>query len=83
MYIHLHWHDAERKPLCTKDKEKIHIQVTYQLKNDETIEREFSGLAQINDNFDKYVLSMDKLDFSGSGLKHRNIIDFLISDYIF
>lgn len=68
--------------VCTKDKEKIHIQVTYQLKNDETIEREFSGLAQINDNFDKYVLSMDKLDFSGSGLKHRNIIDFLISDYI-
>jgi hypothetical protein len=27
-------------------------------------------------------LSMDKLDFSGSGLKHRNIIDFLTSDYI-
>ena len=68
--------------VCHKDKEKIYIQVTYQLENDETIEREFSGLAKINDNFDKYVLSMDKLDFSGNGLKHRNIIDFLISDYI-
>ena len=68
--------------VCTKDKEKIYIQVAYQLKNDETIEREFSGLAKINDNFDKYVLSMDKLDFSGGGLKHRNIIDFLMSDYI-
>ncbi|MBE6488497.1 MAG: ATP-binding protein [Methanosphaera stadtmanae] len=68
--------------VCTKDKEKLYIQVTYQLKNDETIEREFSGLAQINDNFDKYVLSMDKLDFSRNGLKHRNIIDFLTSDYI-
>ena len=68
--------------VCTKDKEKIYIQVSYQLNNDETIEREFSGLAQINDNFDKYVLSMDKLDFSRNGLKHRNIIDFLISDYI-
>ncbi|WP_406533494.1 ATP-binding protein [Methanobrevibacter sp.] len=68
--------------VCTKDKEKIYIQVTYQLNGDETIEREFSGLTQINDNFDKYVLSMDKLDFSGSGLKHRNIIDFLTSDYI-
>lgn len=68
--------------VCTKDKEKIYIQVTYQLKNDETIKREFSGLAQINDNFDKYVLSMDKLDFSRNGLKHRNIIDFLTSDYI-
>ena len=68
--------------VCTKDKEKIYIQVTYQLNNDETIEREFSGLAQINDNFDKYVLSMDKLDFSGNGIKHRNIIDFLTSDYV-
>ena len=68
--------------VCTKDKEKLYIQVTYQLENDKTIEREFSGLAKINDNFDKYVLSMDKLDFSGNGLKHRNIIDFLISNYI-
>jgi len=68
--------------VCTRDKEKLYIQVTYQLENDNTIEREFSGLAKINDNFDKYVLSMDKIDFSGSGLKHRNIIDFLTSDYI-
>ncbi|MBP3792133.1 MAG: ATP-binding protein [Methanobrevibacter sp.] len=68
--------------VCRKDKEKIYIQVTYQLENDETKDREFSGLEKINDNFDKYVLSMDKLDFSGNGLKHRNIIDFLISEYI-
>jgi len=68
--------------ICKKDKEKIYIQVTYLLKGDETIEREFSGLSQINDNFDKYVLSMDKLDFSGNGIKHRNIIDFLTSDYV-
>ena len=68
--------------VCTRDKEKIYIQATYKLENDNTIEREFSGLAKINDNFDKYVLSMDKIDFSGSGLKHRNIIDFLTSDYI-
>lgn len=52
------------------------------MENDETKDREFSGLEKINDNFDKYVLSMDKLDFSGNGLKHRNLIDFLISDYL-
>lgn len=69
--------------VCRKGKEKIYIQVTYQLENDETKDREFSGLEKINDNFDKYVLSMDKLDFSGNGLKHRNIIDFLISDYFY
>ena len=74
--------DKEIDFVCTRDKEKIYIQVTYQLESDKTIEMEFSGLAKINDNFDKYVLSMDKMDFSGSGLKHRNIIDFLTSDYI-
>lgn len=74
--------DKEIDFICKKDKEKIYIQVTYLLKGDETIEREFSGLSQINDNFDKYVLSMDKLDFSGNGIKHRNIIDFLTSDYV-
>lgn len=74
--------DKEIDFICKKDKEKIYIQVTYLLKGDETIEREFSGLSQINDNFDKYVLSMDKLDFSRNGIKHRNIIDFLTSDYV-
>ena len=68
--------------VCTKGNEKIYVQVTYKLSGDETIEREFSGLLKINDNFDKYVLSMDTLYFSTNGLKHRNIIDFLISDYI-
>lgn len=74
--------DKEIDFVCTKDKEKIYVQVTYMLSSDETIEREFSGLAKINDNFDKYVLSMDSMDFSRGGLKHRNIIDFLVSDYI-
>ena len=68
--------------VCTKNKEKIYIQVAYLLANDKIIDREFSALAKIDDNFDKYVLSMDKIDFSTNGLKHRNIIDFLTSDYI-
>lgn len=68
--------------ICTKDKEKIYIQVTYLLRSPETIEREFSGLANIDDNYDKYVLSMDKLNFSSNGIKHVNIIDFLTSDDI-
>ena len=68
--------------VCIKNKEKIYIQVAYLLANDKIIDREFSALAKIDDNFDKYVLSMDKIDFSTNGLKHRNIIDFLTSDYI-
>lgn len=31
----------------------------------------------IRDSFPKYVVSMDELDFSRNGIKHRNIKDFL------
>ena len=68
--------------VCTKDKKKAYIQVAYLLSSDATIEREFSSLSEIDDNFDKYVLIMDRFDFSRNGFKHRNIIDFLLSDEI-
>lgn len=34
----------------------------------------------IDDNYAKYVISMDKVDFSRDGIKHINIIDFLMGD---
>ena len=68
--------------VCRKNKKKIYIQVTYLLSSDETIDREFQELLKINDNYDKYVLSMDKFDFSNKGIKHKNIIDFLTADFI-
>ena len=64
--------------VCTKRNEKIYIQVAYLLASPETIEREFSSLEKINDNYPKYVISMDEFDMSRNGIKHINIIDFLI-----
>ena len=32
----------------------------------------------IDDNYPKYVLSMDKFDFSRDGIKHVNVIDYLL-----
>ena len=67
--------------VCRRNKEKIYVQVTYNLSDDETVEREFSSLEKIDDNFDKFVLSTDTHDFSSNGIKHKNIIDFLLEDY--
>ncbi len=50
--------------------------------NDETIKREFGSLRAINNDYEKYVLSMDNLDFSNNGIKHMNIIEFLKNDVI-
>jgi hypothetical protein len=57
-----------------------YIQVTYLLAEDSTIEREFSALERINDNYPKTVLSMDRIDRSRNGIQHKNIIDFLLRD---
>ena len=41
-------------------------------------EREFFSLEKINDNYPKYIISMDEFDMSRNGIRHINIIDFLI-----
>ena len=61
---------------------KIYIQVAYLLSSDETIKREFSQLLKIPDKYDAYVLSMDEFNMSGDGIKHMNIIDFVLGDEI-
>lgn len=34
----------------------------------------------INDNYQKYVISKDIEDYSQNGIKHLNIFDFLMND---
>lgn len=61
--------------------EKLYIQVTYLLATPETIEREFYPLKNINDNYPKYVLSMDNLErYNIDGIIRERIIDFLLND---
>ena len=63
------------------DEKYIYIQVCYLLASRETIEREFETLNAIPDNFPKYVVSMDELNLSRDGIQHKNIREFLVSDY--
>lgn len=55
-----------------------YFQISYLMENEKTREREFGVYDLIKDNYPKYVLSMDKLDFSQKGIIHKNIIDFLL-----
>ncbi|HSW34984.1 MAG TPA: ATP-binding protein [Candidatus Limnocylindrales bacterium] len=64
--------------IAEKGSAKVYFQVAYLLANTETIEREFTALEKIQDNFPKYVLSMDKLKIERKGIKHLNFIDFLL-----
>ena len=66
--------------IATKDNVKKYIQASYKLDSDSAIEREFGVFENIRDNFEKIVVSMDKIDFSRNGIKHMNAIDFLLED---
>lgn len=64
--------------VCKKNDETMYIQVSYLLASEDTKEREFSVLENIKDNYPKYVLSMDEFDMSRNGIKHINLIEFLV-----
>lgn len=72
--------DKEIDFVCTRQADKIYIQVTYLLASDETISREFGVYDNIRDNYPKYVVSLDEFDMSRNGIKHRNIRDFLLME---
>ncbi|MCI5606116.1 MAG: ATP-binding protein [Treponema sp.] len=59
-------------------KKKCFIQVAYYLQGKETIEREFGAFNAISDSSPKYVLSLDRFDYSRDGIGHLNIVDFLL-----
>lgn len=65
--------------IATKFQEKLYFQVAYKL-YDEIIDREFGIFDKIKDNYPKYVISTDTIDFSQNGIIHKNIIDFLLEN---
>lgn len=67
--------------VAEKSNEKIYVQVTYLLSEKSTVEREFSSLLEIKDNFPKYVVSMDrKWTDNIGGIQHKYIAEFLLLD---
>lgn len=67
--------------IAEKLNHRIYIQVSYKLESQKTVEREFSVLMNIKDNYPKYVVTMD--DFwreQIEGIKHFYISDFLVSN---
>ena len=61
-------------------KEKFYVQVANILSDDEVVKREFGAYDNINDNYPKYVLTMDKIDYSRNGIIHKNIIEWLLEN---
>ena len=72
--------DYEIDFVAYKGSDILYVQVCYLLASSETVEREFGNLERIKDNYPKYVISGDLPDFSRNGIKHYNIIKFLLNE---
>ena len=67
--------------IAEKQGNKIYVQVTKEIKTEETEKREYDRLLDLRDNYPKYLLTTD--DFAGGnyeGIKTMHIADFLLCD---
>ncbi|MHC1786572.1 MAG: ATP-binding protein [Christensenellales bacterium] len=60
--------------------EILYLQVAYLLADQATVDREFGVYRIVQDNYPKYVISMDRVDLSRDGIIHKHIEDFLIAE---
>lgn len=65
--------------VAEKQGEKIYLQAAWLLPNENVVQREFGNLLRINDQYPKYVVSMDPMNAHTSyqGVKHLSLFDFL------
>lgn len=67
--------------MAEKNDERLYIQVSYMLVDDQTIQREFGNLIAIDDNYPKYVVTMDELAAGTAykGIRQIHLRDFLMN----
>ncbi len=70
--------DLEIDFIAEKPNEKIYYQVSATVLDPNTFAREITPLKKINDNYPKFIISMDELPLDEDGIKQINIIDFLL-----
>lgn len=71
--------DGEIDFVASRQNEKLYVQVTQQIRSEQTERREYERLLSIRDNYPKYVLTADA--FAGGnyqGIKTMHIADFLL-----
>jgi len=59
-------------------KEREYYQVAYTVTNEKTFSREMAAFKNINDNYPKYLITMDFDNSSIDGIKKINAIDWLL-----
>ncbi|MBK5252259.1 MAG: ATP-binding protein [Peptostreptococcaceae bacterium] len=64
--------------IAVKGSARLYFQVSLTVLGDSTYDREMNSLLKINDQYPKYLITMDKIDLSKDGIVHLNLFDFLL-----
>ena len=59
-----------------------YYQVAWQLSSESTMNREFSALEKINDNYPKFLLTTDSFTQDRNGIIHKNVFIWLLENSI-
>ena len=61
-------------------REKLYVPAAYLPVPQEAIERELGVHDSVRDHFPMYVFAMDEINMSRSGIRNRNMRDFLLAE---
>ena len=67
--------------VAKKDGVIRYFQVSYEITQESTRNREFEPLLKINDNYPKFVITKDDNEFDYNGIDVKHIINFLTGDW--
>lgn len=76
--------DGEIDFVVEKNGRTAYVQVCYLLADEATVRREFGNLRKVNDNYPKYVVSLDPLSGSKNyeGIEHLSLRQFLMKESV-
>lgn len=57
-----------------------YYQVAWEISSENTLEREFSALEKLQDNYPKFLLTTDSFTQNRSGIKHINVFNWLLEN---
>jgi predicted AAA+ superfamily ATPase len=70
--------DLEIDFVAERSGEKLYYQVAATVMDDSTLARELAPLKRVQDNYPKYIITMDDLPMDEDGIKVVNVMDFLM-----
>ena len=75
------WYNSEVDFVAIRQDTRKYYQVTQSMMDESVKRRELAPLISIPDNYEKYLLSMDRTYITDhEGIRFQNVIDFLLSE---